>query len=88
MPNSYATLGFCTGYAIAALVLGYNINITCIKDIKALYNAKKSFKKTLLRGMDEFLEAEGEAATMIESEEEETEDAHTKCLRSTIAKHP
>ena len=42
----------------------YNINSTCIKEIKALYNNRKNSKKTHLRGMDKFLEAESEASQM------------------------
>ena len=71
----------------------YNVNITCIKEIKALYNVRKSSKKTCLRGMDEFLKAEGEAsrmkaATMIEPEEEEAEEALVRCPQSTVTKRP
>ena len=34
--NSYTGLGFCAWYVIAYSVLGYNINNTCIKWIKAM----------------------------------------------------
>jgi len=36
----------------------YNINNTCIKGIKAMFQAKKGSKKTYLKGMDEFLQVE------------------------------
>ena len=39
----------------------YNINSTCIKWIKAMFQAKKGSKNTRLKGMDEFLQAEFEA---------------------------
>ena len=79
IPNFYGTLSFCTWYAIAVLVPGYNVNYTCIKDIKALNNTRKSSMKTHLRGMDEFLEAESEASRMevaaiTEPEEEEVKE--------------
>ena len=37
------------------------MNSICIKQIKALYHAKKGSKNTRLKGMNEFLEAELEA---------------------------
>jgi len=49
-PNSYTALRFCTWYAIADLVHGYNVSITCIKDIKAWYNAQMNSKKHSLEG--------------------------------------
>jgi len=52
----YTTPGFCTWYAIAVSVPEYNINSTCIKEIKAMYSNKNS-KKTYLEGMNEFSEA-------------------------------
>ena len=39
----------------------YNINNNCIKQIKAMFQAKKGSKNTHLKGMDEFLQAELEA---------------------------
>ena len=59
--NSYARVGFCAWYMIADSIPGYNINITCIKRIKAMFHAKKGFKTTHLKGMDEFIQAELEA---------------------------
>jgi len=56
--NSYASLGFCAWYIIANSVSGYNINSTCIKWIKAMFQVKKGSKTTHLKGMDEFLQAE------------------------------
>ena len=61
VPNSYAILRFCAWYVIVNLVSGYNINSTCIKKIKAMFQAKKSSKSTRLKGMGEFLQAELEA---------------------------
>ena len=64
---------------------GYNVNCACIKDIKALYDTRKSSKKTRLRGMKEFLEAESEAsrmeaAVMTEPEEGEAEEPFVRRL--------
>jgi len=58
IPNSYASLEFCAWYVIAYSVPGYNINNTCIKWIKAMFQAKKGFKTTRLRGTDELLQTE------------------------------
>jgi len=58
VPNSYASLGFCAWYVIADSVPGYNINSTCIKRIKAMFQTKKGSKSTRLKGMDEFLHTE------------------------------
>ena len=56
--NSYTSLGFCTWHVITDSVPGYNINNTCIKQIKAMLQANKGSKNTRLKGMDEFLQAE------------------------------
>jgi len=40
----------------------YNINNSCIKEIKAFYSAQKDSKNTRLKVMNEFLEAENEAS--------------------------
>jgi len=56
--NSNTNLGFCTWYVIADSVPGYNINNTCIKWIKAMFQAKKGSKNFSLKEMDEFLQAE------------------------------
>ena len=58
VPNSYASLEFCAWYIIADSVPSYNINSTCIKWIKAMFQVKKGSKTTHLKGMDEFLQAE------------------------------
>ena len=61
VPNSYASLRFCAWYVIENSVPGYNIKNTCIKKIKAMFQAKKGSKSTHLKGMGEFLQAEREA---------------------------
>jgi len=61
-PNFYTTLGFYTWYAIATSVPGYNINVTCTKEIKVMYRTKKNSKKNHLRGMNEFRKTENEAS--------------------------
>ena len=48
VPNSCANLEFYAWYVIANLVLGYNINSTCIKKIKAMFQANKGSKSTHL----------------------------------------
>jgi len=48
VPNSYANLLFCAWYIIANSVPGYNINNTCIKKIKVMFQAKKGYKSTHL----------------------------------------
>ena len=57
----YTSLKFYACYVIAGLVPGYNIISTCIKKIKAMFQVKKGFKSTRLKGMGEFLWAELEA---------------------------
>jgi len=42
-------------------VPGYNINVTCTKEIKVMYRTKKNSKKNHLRGMNEFRKTENEA---------------------------
>jgi len=54
IPSSFASLGFCAWYVIADSVSGDNINITRIKQIKAMFQAKKGSKNICLKGMDEF----------------------------------
>ena len=56
--NSYASLRFYTWYVIADSVPGYNINSTCIKKIKSMFQAKKGSQSTRLKGMGEFLQTE------------------------------
>ena len=56
--NSDASLRFCTWYIIADSVPSYSINYTCIKKIKAMFQAKKGSKSTHLKGMSEFLQTE------------------------------
>ena len=93
IPNSYATPGFCTWYAIAALAPEYNINSMCIKEIKALYSNRKNSKKIYLKGMNELIEVESEASRMratatTEPEEEATEEPFIRRLQSVISKRP
>jgi len=90
-PNSYASIGFCVWHIIANLVPGYNRNNTCIKKIKALYQAKKGSKNTRLKRMNEFLEAElevGQAKTADISGygEEIAEESRPKCSGGMIMK--
>ena len=61
MLNSYASLGFCVWYITADLVPLYNMNCSDIKQIKTMYQARKSSKNTCLKGMNKFLEADIEA---------------------------
>ena len=61
VPNSYVSLRFCAWYVISDSVPDYNINNTCIKKIKAMFQAKKGSKSTHMKGMGEFLQAEREA---------------------------
>ena len=58
IPNSYASLGFCIWYVIADSIPRYNKNNTCIRRIKAMFQATKSSKNTRLKRMDKFLQAE------------------------------
>ena len=65
----------------------------CIKEIKALYNNRGDSKKTRLKGMNEFLEAESEvsqmeAAAMTEPDEEAAEEPFVRRSRSIVAKRP
>ena len=87
MPNSYTTLGYCTWYVIADLMPGYNINNSCLKEIKAFYNACKNSKNTHVKGMSEFLKAKSKAgrvniAYILERDDEALrsilEDNHAK----------
>jgi len=50
VPNSYAGLKFCAWYVIADLVQGYNINNTCIRHIKAMFQAKKWLQEHSFKG--------------------------------------
>ena len=59
--NSYASLGFCVWYVITNLIPDYNINNTCIKRIKIMFQAKNGSKNTRLKGMNGFLQSELEA---------------------------
>ena len=62
----------------------YNINSTCIKEIKAMYINKKNLKKPLLKGMNEFLEAKSEAyqikAAAIPEPDEEIAGGLVRCM--------
>ena len=74
---------------IADSVLGYNINKTCIRLIKVIFQAKKGSKNPRLKGMDEFLQAElkigkTEAAG---HGEKPAEEPHQRCSRGAAAKH-
>ena len=62
-------------------MLGYVINISCIKIIKSTYNAFKGSKTTYIRGTNKFLQAELEAGQTEASghREEPTEEPHQKC---------
>ena len=60
MPNSYASLDFCTWYFMANKVLGFRINTSCIKGSKSMYKAKVGSKGCRMRGMTEYQEAEKE----------------------------
>jgi len=51
----------CAWYVIMDSVPGYNINNTYIRQIEAMFQAKKGSKNTGLKGMDKFLQAELEA---------------------------
>jgi len=41
VPNFHTSLGFCAWYVIVDSVPDYNKNNTCIKQIKAMFQAKK-----------------------------------------------
>ena len=91
-PNSYATLGFWTWYAISDSVLGCNANNTCIKEIKTMYNTRKESKKTRLKVIQEFLEAKSEAgqakvAHVFKPGEEGSRKLLTRRLWNIVTKH-
>ena len=74
------SLGFYTWYVITDSFPGYNINSTCIKQIKAMFQAKKVSKNTHLKGMDEFFQAELEADQVgtVGHGEKPTDESHQK----------
>jgi len=88
LPNAYASLNFCTWYGIANIVLGYKMNLSCIKAIKSTYSAYRGSKTTRKKGMNEYLEAEKEAgaheATV--SIIETTEEHSARRSRQAVAK--
>jgi len=53
MPNSYASLDFCTWYFMANNVPRFEINISCIKVIKYVYKAKEVSKGYQMREITE-----------------------------------
>ena len=90
-PNSDITLSFYTRYIIAGSMPEY-MNSTCIKQIKAMYQAQKNSKNTHSKDMNEFLEAESEngkaeAANFSGHGEETAKESRPRRSRSTIMKH-
>ena len=75
------SLEFCAWYVIADSVPSYNINNTCIKRIKAMFQAKKGSKNTCLKGMDEFLQTELEVnpTRATRHGEKPAEESRQKC---------
>ena len=46
--NSYTTLSFCSWYALVSSKPEYNINNTCLREIKAKYDSRRGSTKTRL----------------------------------------
>jgi len=57
--NCHTSLDFCTWHVLASRMLGFKINTSCIKSIKASYKAKLESNK-YVRGMTEYQEDERE----------------------------
>jgi len=51
-PNEYISLSFCTWYVIADMVLGYEMNASCIKAFKTTYSAYRGSKTILKKRMN------------------------------------
>ena len=49
-PTPIPALAFAPGMSSANTVPGYEINTSCIKAIKSIYNARKGSKATRMRG--------------------------------------
>jgi len=81
VPNLHVTLGFSSWYSIASSRPGYNINITCIKKIKAHFDSKVGFARSRLPGRSEFLDSEYAASDHAISEEDDPETGYV--ARST-----
>jgi len=86
IPNSYTSLRFCARHVIADSVPEYNINNSCIGQIKAMFQAKKGSKNIRLKGMDEFLRAKLEAGQMEAAGygEKPVEEPYQKCSRGEL----
>ena len=67
--NSYTSISFCNWYYAASQTPNYNLNTSCLKDIRHMYNLRKGSKTSRLKGIDEFLSIENQSAGQ---EEEQT----------------
>ena len=79
------------GMPIADSMPGYNMNNTCIKDIKSMYSTKRNSKRTRLNGTNKFLKAKSEASQMkvaviTEPDEEAAEEPVVRHPQSIVAK--
>jgi hypothetical protein len=83
VPNLQATLGFSSWYSVASSRPGYNLNNTCIKEIKAYFDSKVGSPRSRLPGRGEFLDSEYAASDRVVSEED---DLETGCVSRSAAK--
>ncbi|XP_020254093.1 uncharacterized protein LOC109831165 [Asparagus officinalis] len=61
-PNSYTSMSFCNWYFAASRTPNYNLNTSCLKDIRHMYASRRGSKTSRLRGIDEFLSVENQPA--------------------------
>ena len=57
VPNLQVTLGFSSWYALASGKPGYNINNTCLREIKAKFESKRDSANTRLPGVRDFVDS-------------------------------
>ncbi|ONK60450.1 uncharacterized protein A4U43_C08F18600 [Asparagus officinalis] len=71
-------MGFCNWYFVASQISGYNLNTSCLKEIRRMYASRWGSKTSRLRGIEKYLSFEDPSA---EQEEE-------KAAEPTLVEEP